>query len=260
MPVDNGAYQKYYGALQQAYGQNGALEKGAFTIGMDDFKRKMADSSYAQKIYGALSNAYGDSGKLEKGAFTLPFNDFYSKVSAPTKAQAQPAAKSIIDQSLFHIPKQATEATPSLVIPKPTGQTLEEAHADQIQKASNNLVQTFNANKDKAINKIISTDFKQQQDHLNSSYQNGMIDEKAYNERRKQLFNKIVNPATEIGNFKQDLATNQGKVRQIVHEIAKSDPEKAGQLKADMYLLDSKTVHRKQLKYCKTQTTLSPVI
>lgn len=83
MPVDSSTYQKYYNALQQAYGQDGAVEKGAFNLGYDDFKTKLANQDYAQKIYGALQQAYGQDGAVEKGAFTLPFQDFYSKVQRP---------------------------------------------------------------------------------------------------------------------------------------------------------------------------------
>jgi len=119
---DDPIYQKYYNALEQAYGPNGTVEKGAFTVGYDDFKTKIADQGYAQKIYGALQTAYGPSGTIEKGAFTAPFQDFYSKVGNPDVVDAQnfisgylnsPKATKAVDQITYgNYINQASQSVP----------------------------------------------------------------------------------------------------------------------------------------------------
>lgn len=254
MPVDSSTYQKYYNALQQAYGKNGTVEKGAFNLGFDDFKQKLANQDYAQKIYGALDQAYGKQGAVEKGAFTLPFHDFYGKVSKGiSQPQSTPASPQVPQQPAQPLPtapnindifrQQPSESTniPGINLPlvPPTGTAIDQ-HSKEIDRAFNNVTQVFNQNKDKAISNILSGDLKQQQDRLNSAYQDGQIDEKTFNEGKKQLFNRMVNPGADIANFKQEMASDPSKVRHVVDVIAKTNPDQANQLKADMYLMDSK--------------------
>ena len=254
MPVDSSTYQKYYNALQQAYGKDGAVEKGAFNLGFDDFKQKLANQDYAQKIYGALDQAYGSHGSVEKGAFTLAFQDFYGKVSKGiSQPQSTPASTQVPQQPSQPLPQapnindifrqQPAESTniPGINLPllQSTGTAIDQ-HSKEIDRAFNNVTQVFNQNKDKAISNILSGDLKQQQDRLNSAYQDGQIDEKTFNEGKNQLFNRMVNPAADIANFKQEMASDPSKVRHVVDVIAKTNPDQANQLKADMYLMDSK--------------------
>lgn len=248
MPVDSSTYQKYYNALQQAYGKNGAVEKNAFNLGFDDFKQKLANQDYAQKIYGALDQAYGKQGAVEKDAFTLPFQDFYGKVSrsssapnqpAPQPSQPPPTAPDISD--IFRQQPRESSNIPSVNLPGATpSATAIDQHSKEIDRAANNLTQTFNQNKDKAITGLVRDDFKQQQDRLNSAYQNGIVDEKTFQDGQNKLFNRMVNPGADIANFKQEMAADPSKVRHVVDVIAKNNPDKANQIKADMYLMDSK--------------------
>lgn len=254
MPVDS-TYQKYYGALQQAYGKDGTVEKGAFNLGYDDFKQKLSNQEYAQKIYGALDQAYGKQGVAEKGAFTLPFKDFYSKLTTPNMpqkggghwVQQEPIQQSNpnFDISPNSNPNVSHYQNPydnlkSISLPHQGELITKNAHSDRVQEATNNITDVFNNNKDKAIVKIVSGDLSQKQRILDASFQDGQIDEKTYKEQKKQLFGQMMNPAAAVNQFKQDMSSDQGKVRQVVNEIANSNPDKANKIKADMYVLDSK--------------------
>lgn len=244
MPVDTSSYQKYYNALQQAYGKDGAVEKGAFNLGYDDFKQKLTNQDYAQKIYGALDNAYGKQGVVEKGAFTLPFQDFYNKLSKPTSAaptQQQPSPE-ITPPDISDIFRQHAKesvAIPAVGIPALPSISTSQQHSNEVQRAANNLTQTFNENKDKAINHILGDQLKKEQQALNSNYEEGGIDDKTYKQEQQRLFNRMVNPGVSAANFKQDMVSDPNKVRQVMDAIIKTNPEKASQLKADMYLMDS---------------------
>ncbi len=76
--------KKIYGAFNDAYGKNGKVSAGAFTLNYSDFKDKIQSfSSYATKIYNAFNDAYGEDGSLTPGAFSLSNADFIKKIGHP---------------------------------------------------------------------------------------------------------------------------------------------------------------------------------
>lgn len=93
---DKDYIKKVYGFMTSAYGDKGALSRGAFRGSFDDFYNKISsDEKYADKIQSALSTAYGSNGRLKKGAFSLDPERFRERVITP-KEQFE-TAKSYLD-------------------------------------------------------------------------------------------------------------------------------------------------------------------
>lgn len=242
MPVDTSSYQKYYNALQQAYGKDGTIEKGSFTLGYDDFKQKLSNQDYAQKIYGALDQAYGKQGVLERGAFTLPFQDFYKKVTntaSPDTQQSSSATPLLNINDIFRPVKEASMA-PQINVPQHvlTG-LISDEHSKKVQQAANDLTQTFNQHKDKAIHEIVKKDLLTKLQDMSGRMADDATAKKGLEEQQQKTFARFVNPQADINLFNQQMSTDESKVRQVVSHIAETHPDKANKLKSDMYLLDS---------------------
>jgi hypothetical protein len=87
---DKDYIKKVYSFMDNAYGKNGAVSKGAFSGSFDQFYNKISsDEKYAQKIFGALSTAYGPAGLYKRGSFTPDITTFRGKVLTPKQAAAQ---------------------------------------------------------------------------------------------------------------------------------------------------------------------------
>lgn len=81
---DKDYIKKIYSFMTSAYGDSGALSKGAFRGSFDDFYNKISsDEKYADKIQNALSIAYGPNGGLKKGTFSLDPVKFRERVLTP---------------------------------------------------------------------------------------------------------------------------------------------------------------------------------
>lgn len=86
---DKDYIKKVYNFMDSAYGQNGAVAKGAFRGSFDNFYNRISgDEKYADKIFGALSTAYGVNGRVRKDAFTSDATTFRDKVLQPAQQPA----------------------------------------------------------------------------------------------------------------------------------------------------------------------------
>lgn len=144
----------------------------------------------------------------------------------------------------------ARESTQGPVInaPTTTNKTSADIHTEKLQQARNNLVTNFNEHSDQAIRKIVSKNIEDEFKKLGSAFQDGQIDEKTFKTQQNALFQRMINTSQEVNQYKQDMSQDPTKVRQVVHTIADTHPDKAPQLQSDMYLLDAQNRPQKANK------------
>src|SRR5215469_6036815 len=219
MPVDS-TYHKYYDALQSAYGKDGSVEKGSFTLGYDDFKTKLANEGYAQKIYGALNSAYGPQGAAEKNAFTLGFNDFYSKLGRSNITQ----------------PSTTPQESPA---PQP------DHIKDMIKTSADNIHEELTGNND-LIHGLVkkSKERNQMAEDMSRLAQQPRSDmpmtgAQAAAQRLTPAQQKITVNNDEIDAYSKNTQEDNSAARAFLKNISELKPDKAKKIKSSLYALDA---------------------
>jgi|GEM_PF-4640122 len=219
MPVDS-TYHKYYDALQNAYGKDGSVEKGSFSLGYDDFKTKLSNQGYAQKIYSALNSAYGPQGVAEKNAFTLPFNDFYSKLSGRTSTTPN-----------------APSAPPPAAPP--------DHIKDMIKTSTDNLHEELTNNND-LIPGLVKKQKEQNKmsDNLTNLESQPRSDQPMTSaqmdaQRLAPKQSPITVDKDEVAAYGQNIQDNNTAARAFLKHIADSKPDKAAKIKSSTYVMDA---------------------